>query len=141
MDKIYQLKNFDADNDPYLTIYFNTQNKDFVDALTMNKARFKLYKVLKKDCGFSKEDINDMYFSLSNQEIKYYFLSNLLISKKYCHLIMTNSILMDAASDIFYENAFLFRYLFSYAWYTLYLEECSWKTHATNNHRFIFSLR
>ena len=140
MDKIYKLKNFDSDSDPYLTMIFNTQNRDFVDGLTSYKPRFKLYKVLKKDCGFTKEDINNMYYSLNGDEIKYYFLSNLLISKKYCHLIMTNGTLMDSASNIFYENAFMFRYLFSYAWYTLYLEECSWKTFATNEHRFIFSL-
>ena len=116
------MKELDKDSieNNYLTMIFS--NKNFVDASSaISKNGYKLYKIA-KSCNISKEDMT-ILFSKLNETQKFHMFSNLVISKKYCHLVLNNSdILSNMWSTISYFSD-LYRYLFGYAWLRFYMEE------------------
>ena len=91
------IKELDKDNveNNYLTMIFN--NKNFVDASSaISKKGYKLYRIA-KNCDISKSDINILFSNL-NETQKYFLFSNLVVSKKYCHLVLNNSVVLDDMS-------------------------------------------
>ncbi len=64
----------------------------------------------------------------------------MLISKKYCHLILNNDVVLAANAALFEKYKPIFRYLYGYAWFTLYTEETILKTQVTTNDRFVFNI-
>lgn len=129
-----EIKEVDAN---YLTMIEN--DKKFIDASSAIKnSGYKLYKIAQKT-EITKDDINIIFNNL-NETQKYFLFSNLLVSKKYCHLVLNNeSILINMKSVINYFSN-LYRYLFGYAWLRFYLEECIKKTWIKKDDEFIFDI-
>jgi len=77
--------------------------------------------------------------SLSEKE-KFYLMANLLVSKKYCHLLLKNVNIMTATQPLWEKFNPVFRYLFGYAWASLCMDESIRKRKTTTDDRFVFNL-
>lgn len=133
------IKSIESDNkiNNYLENIFN--NKNFVDASSCLKNNgYKLY-VISKPSEITKRDIVTI-FSKLNFSQRYYMFSNLLISKKYCHLMINNFDLLMIMKDTISAFGELYRYLIGYAWVRFYTEECIKKSKITNEDEFIFDI-
>lgn len=75
-----------------------------------------------------------------NEKEKYYMLCNLLASKNYCHYVLGNKKILNANKKIMDKYLPIFRYLMSYSWISLYLEESIRKTKTTESDRFVFDI-
>jgi len=141
----------EEDND-YLSHIFKKQ--DYVDASnTIDKEGYKLYRINRDEDMILKEDFNNMLDSIINKQELYTLLSNMVASKDYCHLIVNNGYALEKLMDkeLYNENNVdkrsllqkytpLFSYLWSYAWLTMYYEECIKKTRIEESDRFVFDL-
>ena len=72
---------------------------------------------------FTKDDTYQLFLTLNDKE-RFMLYSYMMISPKYCHLVVCNSNVMKMMSDT--ENKFphMFRYIKSYAFIELYKKEC-----------------
>lgn len=76
--------------------------------------------------------------SISNK-IKYYIMCAFLSSKDYCHYVL-NSKILECCSHIIKKYEYVFRYVFSYAWLSLYLEEYKKGIFSRTTDRFVVEL-
>ena len=121
----------------YFTKTFNY--KSFVDASnTIKKKGYSLYRISKPDI-ITKKDMHNMFLRLNFAQ-QYYLFFNLLISKKYCHLVINNKDVLDIVKPITDKFADLYRYLLGYAWVRFYLEESIKKIWINKNDEFIFDI-
>lgn len=75
-----------------------------------------------------------------NEKEKYYLICNLLVSKNYCHYVLTNKKILNSNKTIMSKYFPIFRYLMSYSWISLYMEESIRKTKITEKDRFVFDI-
>jgi hypothetical protein len=122
----------------------NIKNENYLAELDMktdkntNFNELDFYKISTKS-EFSKEDINQLFTTLNSKQ-KFLLLANLMISKKYCQLVVNNSFILQLMSCELIEYYSLFRYLLSYAWIKFYLEECIKKTSIKTKDDIIFDI-
>jgi hypothetical protein len=91
--------------------------------------------------NISKEQITELFtHPLLDEKEKYYLMCYLLISKKYCHLIVNNKNLLILLKPMFAKYYQVIRYLFGYTWLTLYLDETIRKTRTEITDRYVFDL-
>lgn len=100
----------------------------------------KSYYFIGSNSNMSQEHITQIYEQIPNEYLKYIFLSNLLISRAHCHLILNNKELLQKSKPIFDKYEIIFKYLMGYAWLTLRSEEVLIKTKTQDNSRFVFDL-
>jgi hypothetical protein len=94
-----------------------------------------------KPSVFTCDDILQLYKKFSfSEKLQFYLLCNLIASKKYCHLVMNNKILLNEAKPLMNKYVQLFRYLIGYAWTRFYTEETMKKTFITKDDEFIFDI-
>lgn len=86
--------------------------------------------------------IDEMKLLYDDKEF-YYLVMNLLASKDLCHLIINNhDMLLKLINSRFYSKYYyVFKYLLSYAWLSLYIEQRNKKRCISKNDRFIFSIK
>lgn len=145
---ITKLSNTPVEDHNYLGHIYRKQI--YIDASScVNKTGYKLYNVA-KELDLKYDDINLMLETAkqhSNREF-YTLVSNLLISKNCCHLIINNEKFLNDF-DLPYDDNKLsllqkycqyWAYLWSYAWLTFYTEECIKKTHIVESDRFVFTI-
>lgn len=99
---------------------------------------FKLYKI-SQNCQFTRDDINQLFSTLNHKQ-KFLLFSNLMVSKKYCHLVVNNYNILNLMSNEIKRFAPLFRYLMSYTWIRFYFEECIKKSYVKQSDDFIFDI-
>lgn len=106
---------------------------------TLNTTYYEITKINNLQIKF--EYIEELLIgsSLTEKE-KYYLICNLLISKNYCHYILTSQTILGKNKNIFNKYAAIFRYLIGYAWICLYKEEYINKTKTRQNDRYVFTL-
>ena len=116
--------------------------KKFIDASSnSNNINYRVPK-------FTENNIhpNDITFMLKNKNIsekeKYHLITNLMASKKYCHLIINNyDILIWLHETNFIEKYYdIFVYLLQYVWLTFYMDESHKKNRITIEDRFVFDI-
>jgi len=96
---------------------------DFNDINTYSLNIFKNYIISNYDNNsLTKENINKL-FDISNNNEKILLFSNLLVSKKYCHLVLNNKYILSIMINDILLFGPLFRYLISYAFIRFYIEE------------------
>jgi hypothetical protein len=111
----------------------NTNTEDNYDNVHNVTNRNLFYNMTNKHntyCDYndiSKLEINDIFNQCDN-EMKYYLLNALLLTNKYCHLVINNKELLENAHELFKRYAIVFRYTFGYALLTLNLA-----THSSKN--------
>ena len=128
---IYNIKNINSVD--YL-VDINNYNNNYINPSKLNLN----YKIL-NNCNYTKKEINILYDILDNKQ-KYLLICNLLISKKYCHLVLNNYELLIKTKHIFSKYILLFRYLIGYAWLSFYFEESIKKSFITKDDNYIFDL-
>jgi hypothetical protein len=106
----------------------------YIDIATINN----VYKLGRKS-EFTKEDINQLFTNLNNKQ-RFLLFSNLMVSKKYCHLVVNNSTILKMMKHVINDFAPLFRYLLSYSWIRLYFDECVKKSFVKTDDEFIFDI-
>lgn len=89
--------------------------------------------------NISYEDFNQLFSSLTEKE-QYYLFANLMICKKYVHLVINNKYVLDIMLPKMKIMTHLFKYLLSYSWIMFYYEECLKKTDMKTNDTFIFDI-
>jgi hypothetical protein len=93
--------------------------------------------------NLTNEDINAIIMhKLITDEEKYHLIMNLLSSKTHCHLIINNRfMLLWLYSTCFVDRHYeIFRYILSYVWISLSMDEFITKSNMTNNDRFVFDI-
>jgi hypothetical protein len=128
------------DTDTNHDYLFDMQKKNnFVDISNIIE-KDKKYYYIESNTNFTKEDINRLFDSLNTDKQRYLLFSNLVITKKYCHLVVNNSYILTLMKDVIRKFAYLYRYLFGYAWLKFYSEECIKKSNVKTNDNFIFDI-
>ncbi len=136
LDAINEISKDDVINN-YLDKIFDSSN--FVDAsCCLKKGGYKLYYI-GKPSELSKNDVFSMFLKLNNIQ-RYFLFSNLLISKRYCHLVLNNSDVLILMSNFLKCFGELFRYLIGYAWNRFYIEEGIKSSKITKDDDFIFDI-
>jgi len=130
-------KDKDKDNEDYLNMIH--KKKKYVDASNNNGKNGYKYYIISHSCNYSKEDIFKMLETLDNIN-RYYLFANLIVSKKYCHLVVNNEKVLDLMKDELSSKAPLFRYLLGYAWLRFYFEESIKKRNINIKDDFIFDI-
>jgi hypothetical protein len=125
------------DNEDYLNMIH--KKKKYVDASNNNGKNGYKYYIISHSCNYSKEDIFKMLETLDNMN-RYYLFTNLMVSKKYCHLVVNNEKVLDLMKDELLSKAPLFRYLLGYAWLRFYFEESIKKRNINIKDDFIFDI-
>ena len=123
--------------DDYLDMIFKTSK--YVDAASvLQKNGYKLYNVSSK-CNYTKEEITELFKSLDVNNRNYLF-ANMMVSKKYCHLVINNKDILEMMSDEIQSNVLLYRYLMGYSWLRFYFEESIKKRNLTIEDDVIFDI-
>ena len=144
-DIIEKINKHSVEDDNYLNYLYRKQI--YVDAASNLKEKgYKLYRITNNPIclamdteTFNKFLSENIY--MSDKEY-YYLIMNLLSSKELCHLVVNNEqVLFKLQSSGFYTKYYyVFKYFLSYAWLTMYLEECIKKKHIVSTDRFIFNI-
>lgn len=116
--------------------YLDNKRNKFCDI--SNVSKLSTYKV-NHFYSIDHIDINKMFDLLDNKN-RFMLFSNLMISKKYCHLVINNSYILDKMKDDINNFAPLFRYLLSYSWIRFYMDECMKKTNLKSNDVIVFDI-
>ena len=133
----------------YLAFLF--RKSAYLDAASaINVSGYKLYKISNTPLidTMTNDHFNALYEKLSPNE-KYQMIMNGLISKDLCHFIINNKYILNeiVGSKVDHKNLTfmnkygqLVRYLFGYAWLTLYMEESIKRGYINKHDRFIFDI-
>lgn len=138
-EAIDAIKSLSKDNkvNDYLDRIFDSKN--FIDAAScLDKNGYKLYYISKNNV-FTKHDITSLFSKLNTGQ-KYYLFSNLVVSKKHCHLVINNYDILKMMQPFIFKFSELYRYLFGYAWVRFYTEESIKKSWITKDDDFIFDI-
>lgn len=120
--------------------YFNpTDNCNYVDILTYLKKYKSNYYIDKQDHNNDKIII-DIILNMNNDKILYYILCKLLVSKKYCHIVLNNINVLRKLKSFIERYKLLMKYLWGYGWLSLYIEECIIRKNVNINNRFILTV-
>lgn len=90
--------------------------------------------------SFTKEDVANLFNSITDDKYRFHLLNTLIVSKDLCHFVLNNKPVLQRNADLFEKYKPLYAYLFGYAWNTFYLEESIFVTKSTKNHRFAFDI-
>jgi len=98
------------------------------------------YYVPSTKSEFNGSDIIQIYNQLPSEYTKYMFISNMLCSRTYCHLILNNKKFLEISRPLFDKYKLVFKYLIGYAWITLKNEEYHIYHKMTDNDRIVFDI-
>lgn len=119
--------------DDYIKEISQESKEDYIDM-----KNYHFYKI-NQTSEFTHKDINHL-FSIFNEKQKFFLLSNLMVSKKYCHLVLNNEFVLQTMKKEIEQFAPLFKYLMSYAWIIFYMEESLKKSWVKTSDNFIFDI-
>lgn len=106
---------------------------------SLEKSKFRRYRLNMKPCRYTRENMNYLFDNLNDIQ-KYYLFSNLLISKKYCHLVINNSHVLDVMKENMTFYAHLYRYLIGYSMLCFHFEESVYKTFIKKDNDYVFDI-
>jgi hypothetical protein len=142
---IQKINKYDVEDDNYLNYLYKKQT--YVDAASNLKEKgYKLYRISSNTiCDSMNIDTFNKFLEENihmGEKEYYYLIMNLLSSKELCHLVINNKeLLLKLLSNGFYSKYYyVFKYLLSYAWITMYLEESIKKKNIVQSDRFIFDI-
>jgi hypothetical protein len=123
-----------------------TKFVDIFNALESSKKR-TYYAANKSSIELTHEQVTSLFNNIINQPNKdicdkdlYYTFNSFLVSKDYCHLVLNNIHVLKIMKNLIEKHKLLYKYLFSYAWLSMYTEECIFKTKTTKHNRFVFDI-
>ena len=124
------------DTENYIEKIGNKKKYSDIASVISKKQAQKFTKDRKKSL-FSRDDINQL-FGVLNKHQQFLLFINLMISKKYAHLVINNEHILDLMKENIIKYNHLIRYLLSYTWIQFYFDEClqNTLTETTDNHIF-----
>lgn len=126
------------DGDNYLSyIYRNDVHVDI--SLVLKNNGYNLY-YLDNNIDFSIDGLNSILDNLEDEYEIYNLIVSLLISKRYCHLVLRNILLLKKFSYIIEKYNLAIKYAMCYAWICMYSEECIKKSYIKEDDRFVFTI-
>ena len=130
----YKTKINDAEN--YIEKIGNKKKYTDISSV-INKKQSKKFSKDRSNNVFSHNDINQL-FDVLNKQQQFLLFINLMISKKYAHLVINNKYILDLMNENIIKYKQLIRYLLSYTWIQFYFDECLQNsfTKTTDNHIF-----
>jgi hypothetical protein len=132
------LNDIPKEGDNYLSyIYRNDVHVDI--SLVLKKNGYNLY-YLDNNLDLTTEMLNNVIDDLNNDYEIYNLIVSLLISKKYCHLILKNIKLLNKFDYIIEKYNSAIKYAMCYGWLCMYSEECIKKTYINEEDRFVFKI-
>ena len=115
------------------------QKEKYIDiSSVINSNGYKLYRIGPKS-EFTHDNINQLFDTLNDKQ-KFLLFSELIVSKKHCHLVLNNEKILTMMESTINIHKSLFKYLISYAWIQFYFEECIKKSHVKTDDNFIFDI-
>jgi len=139
-DVLEKIKNINVEEGYFLNMY---KKQIYVDVSNdIKKKGYTLYSVHNiDDNSITKDEINNLLDDITDEKELYYLIMNLISSKELCHLIVNNDYAWNIINKSLLQKYLpIFRYVMSYAWLTLYLEECIKKTRIEYTDRFVFTI-
>lgn len=85
---------------------------------------------------YTKSQIADVFDKITNDDYRFRLLTELLISKEYCHMVMYNKRVNQRNADLYEKYRPLLAYPFGYGCNTMYLEEAVFSTKSKKTNRF-----
>lgn len=116
-----------------------TNTREYQDIITAIRNSDKRTYYINNNLEIDQKYINDIFSIMTNEEEIYYVLNMMLVSKDYCHMVLTKEIL-DKVTPLINKHLPLYKYTFGYAWLALIIEESIMKTKMKNTDRFIFDI-
>lgn len=116
---------------------------DFTDASSAVKkanSDYKLYKISGIIPSITKEQVSELFQMTTDQKERYDLFNAFLLSKTHCHLVVNNLQVLECMNSLITKLAPVYRYVFGYAWLTMYMEECIKKTRTTTDDRYVFDI-
>ena len=108
-------------------------------SLILKKNGYNLY-YLENNLDLTTEILNNVIDDLNNDYEIYNLIVSLLISKKYCHLILKNIKLLNKFDYVIEKYNSAIKYAMCYGWLCMYSEECIKKTYINEDDRFVFKI-
>lgn len=121
--------------DNYMGLTHGANNKLSKKHYTDYACKDISYKI--KTSKITYDQINELFNYLPKKEQEQLFM-HLIMTKKYTHLVINNAHILTLLSSFIRENSLLIKYLLSYAWIILYLEECIQGSKTKIDDRYIF---
>ena len=109
---------------------------DYIDEIPTEKCNFSK---LPSKSEFTRDEIN-MLFNTLNEKERFLLYANLMLSPKYCHLVVNNEYVQKMMLDTELKFAQLFRYIKSYAFISLYKREMIKKSYIKKDDESIFTI-
>lgn len=114
---------------------------DLSNALKSQAKRTYYATVDNNELDITKEQVTQLFESLTSEKEMYDLFNTLLISKEYCHMVLNNYQVLSKMKPIIDKFMPLYKYLIGYAWTSFYIEECLFKTKTTKNSRYVFDIK
>tara|TARA_B110000208_G_C11784580_1_gene435136 strand:+ start:630 stop:3086 length:2457 start_codon:yes stop_codon:yes gene_type:complete len=145
-EKVLKLmKQLENSDDDYLLFMKRNSLYTDISSSIMNKGYYTYMISDKYNNDYEK--IYNIIINIKNNKELYLIVMNLLVSKEYCHLIINNYQVMKYLSHVNEKNEsfikkyyVIFKYVLSYCWISLYMEESIKKSMIVENDRFVFSI-
>ena len=137
---INELEKMPVDGVDYLKDIYR---KDvYVNAATsLEKNGYRKYRINNNPIKLNYEEVNELFkLKIHSPKDMYDIFNALIVSKDYCHLAINNPFLLDLMKDNINKFKILYKYIFGYAWLSLYMEECIKKSRITVEDRFVFDI-
>lgn len=114
---------------------------DLSNALKSQNKRTYYATVDNNELNITREQVSELFESLTSEKEMYDLFNTLLISKEYCHMVLNNYQVLSKMKPLINRFTPLYKYLLGYAWTSFYIEECLFKTKTTKNSRYVFDIR
>ena len=119
---INNLNEFPKEGDLYLNyLYRNDIHIDI--SLVLKNNGYNLYYI-DNNLDYTIDNLNNIIDELDDEHEIYILIVSLLISKKYCHLILKNINILNKFKYIINKYKLGIKYAMCYAWLCMYSEEC-----------------
>lgn len=132
------LNKIPKEGDIYLS-YLYRDNVHVDISLVLKKNGYNIY-YLENNLEYNKDSLNNILDNLNDEYEIYNLIISLLISKKYCHLILKNSKILEKFNEIIEKYILGVKYAMCYAWLCMYSEECIKKSYINEDDRFVFTI-
>ena len=75
-----------------------------------------------------------------DESLQYRLIYMMMTSKELCHLVVNNKNLLEKITPLLNKYLYVYKYLWGYAWVSLYIEEAIFSTKSTKLNRFVFDI-
>jgi hypothetical protein len=114
---------------------------DVYDAMIVGNSKSRrFYAVNEKDVDITRDQVSQMIGMLSDNKLAYDVFIALLLSPTYCHTVINNPSVLTKLAPILEKNKIAYGKALAYAFFTLYAEECIFKTQTKKENRYVFDI-